>query len=173
MRRLVFAIAVLALAGCGGKVTYSQVPPTTWQIVYTWTAPAPTSGWPGCGTGQPACTYVISTLMVPTTTASCPSPSSSIIYTPINQAAPTSNASYTYLGAQAGGAICAVVQTVQNGSYSLPSAPSNVVDVPSVPGAPSTPGGTLAVQTAELETPTKGIGVATGLRATAAFVGGQ
>lgn len=172
MRKLIGVVGALGiLAGCGGKFTYSQVPPTTWQIAYVWTLPTPTSSWLGCGAGQPACSYVISILAVPITTTTCPSPSSTVVYAPVNQAAPTANLSYTYLSAQPASAICAVVQTVQSGSYSMPSAPSNVVDVPSVPGAPSTPGGTLAVQTADLETPTKGIGIATGLRTT--FVGGQ
>lgn len=136
---------VFLVAGCGGSAIHGQVPPTSFNVAYTWQAPVATSSWPGCSTGQPVCSYVLSTLTVPVGTATCPAPSSTVVYTPVNQAAPTTNLSYTYLAATAGQSLCAVVQTLQSGSYSVPSVPSNVVAIPQTPGAPSAPGGATQV----------------------------
>lgn len=136
----IIAIALLGLAGCGGKM-YGQIPPVSVNITYTWQAPsAPPSGstWPGC-TAQYPCAYVLSILTVAQSTQTCPAPSSSSVYSPVNQSSPTSNLTYVYQNPVLGDAYCAIVQTVQPSwtqQPSDPSPPSNVVLVNGKPGSP-------------------------------------
>ena len=87
MRRFLtsLVLSALALAGC-----HAQVPPTPAQAVYlTWTVPAAGNGWAGCGTGQPACTYVVSRAVLAAGVATCPVPNvTTPNYAPLNSASP-------------------------------------------------------------------------------------
>lgn len=141
MKKGITALAFLLLAGCGGCFSYSQVPPKNPDIVYTWTAPLT-----GCASG---CSYILSMLQVATGTTTCPA-STGTNYTPVNESAPVSATTYTFLSAPQGTLQCAVVQA-SNGILSLPSAPSNVVSVPTAPPAPGAPQGSQ--QTASVTEP--------------------
>jgi hypothetical protein len=138
---------ILATAALG---CHAQVPPTTYSVSLTWTAPAASGSWAGCGTGQPACSYVLSRASVASGTTACPATTGSN-YTPLNQSAPATGTSYS--DASATGSVCYVAQTVQSGAYSQPSSPSNVIVVPGLPSAPGIPGGTATETQAQMETP--------------------
>ena len=139
MRKMAISLLVLMTCGCGGSRIFGQVPPTTFNITYTWAAPAPTSTWTGCTAASP-CSYVLSILTVTAGTTTCPVANGN--YAPVNQSAPVSGTTYTYLQAQPNTLYCAVVQTEQAGVVSAPSAPSAVVVVPGVPAPGGPPAGT-------------------------------
>jgi hypothetical protein len=133
--RLILAALIVApiAAGCHG-----QVPPAVAKASLTWTAPLPSGAWLGCGTGQPACTYIVSRAVVASGTA-CPA-NTGTAYTPLNQNSPVATAAY--VDATAAGYVCYVAQTLQGGLPSQPSTPSNngvALNVPPPPGAPGMP----------------------------------
>lgn len=136
-------LLLLAALGC-----HAQVPATTYVVSLSWTAPAASGSWAGCGTGQPACTYVLSRAQA--VSGACPA-TTGTNYTPLNQPSPATGTTYT--DATAAGSVCYVAQTVQSGAYSQPSASSNVIVVPAVPGQPGQPGGAPTQTQAILVTP--------------------
>lgn len=135
---------VLAL-GCHG-----QLPPTApYNTVWTWTAPASGSTWPGCTTAAP-CTFVVSTLAVPSGTASCPASTGSNYAPQQTVTTGVSATTFTQTGTS-GETLCAVVQTVQSGNVSAASTPSSPVASPALPLAPNAPSG--ATQVSEVQMP--------------------
>jgi hypothetical protein len=150
--RIVFLILAAFLAvGCHAQLPPSPGYNTTWTV----TIPSPSNGWLGCGTGQPTCTLVISTLVVPSGTTTCPASTGSN-YVP-QQTATTGVAAPTWVQANTTGTSqCAVAQLVQTQagqtlpSISAASPPSNAVVSPALPLAPNVSGST---QVAGIEKP--------------------
>lgn len=137
-------IAVVAALGC-----HAQVPPSGHAGIVSWSVPAANSTWAGCGSGQPACTYIISALKVAATASSCPNSTGSN-YTPLNQAQPATGTSYTDV-ADNGSTVCYVAQTVQGTGISTASAPT--VTPVTIPGNPTAPSVTSQSAKAETEPP--------------------
>jgi len=103
------ALVLVFAAGCSN----AQLPPSKgYDVLWTVSIPAPANGWAGCGTGQPSCGLVISTLAVPAGTTTCPASTGSN-YTPQQTAAaPASGTTWTQ-DSTTGLTLCAVAQLVQ------------------------------------------------------------
>src|SRR6185312_55156 len=129
MRKLLpLLLLLLPLAACG------QMPPSSWQVSLTWTAPAPAGSWAGCGVGQPSCTYVVSRAILASGVTTCPA-TTGVAYTPLNQSSPATGTVYNDTTAS-GQTACFLVQTLQGGAVSQPS---NVAGPFVVPGSPLPP----------------------------------
>jgi hypothetical protein len=152
MKRLMklFSLMITLSALFAGVGCHGQLPPTpAYETIWSWPAAVAASGWLGCGSGQPACTYVVSTLVLASGTT-CPASTGSN-YTP-QQTATTgvSGTTWTQTGTS-GETLCAVVQTVQSGNTSGSSPQSNAVVNPALPLAPAAPSGNA--QAAALDKP--------------------
>lgn len=137
MRRFIALCALaVALAGC----SHAQLPPSTgYNVQWTVTIPAASGGWLGCGTGQPACSIVVSTLTVPAGTATCPASTGSN-YTPQQTAATAISGTTWTQDSTTGLTMCAVAQLVQAQAVSAASVASSPVTSPALPLAPSVSG---------------------------------
>jgi hypothetical protein len=131
MKKLL-GMLILALIGVG---CHAQVPPTNHVVNLSWTAPLPTTIWPGCATASP-CLYIVSRATVASSTSSCPAPNiDTPNYKPMNQSIPTSGTAYSDPTAS-GLTVCYIVQTQQGTAISSPSGTTNVINVPANPLAP-------------------------------------
>lgn len=111
-----------------------QMPPSSWEVSLTWTAPAPAGSWAGCGVGQPSCTYVISRATIAASGSTCPA-TTGTAYTPLNQSSPATGTVYNDT-TSSGLTVCYIAQTLQGGAVSQPS---NVAGPFVVPGSPLPP----------------------------------
>lgn len=126
---LIFA-ALLICCGCA----HPQLPPTPgYNTVWTWTAPNPCTG----------CTYVVSTLTL-TSGTSCPASTGSNYAPQQTVTTGVTTASWTQVNTT-GMTLCAVVQTIQGGQTSPPSAQSAAVVNPTLPTSPGVPSGNSTV----------------------------
>ena len=130
----------LIATGCG----HTQPTPTTgYQTSWSWTAPT-------TGSCTSTCKYIVSTLVVTSGTASCPTATGQ--YIP-QQTATTALSATTWTQANTTGLTnCAVVSSVFAGATSAASVPSSPVVSPALPTAPGIPSGTPG-QSAELVKP--------------------
>lgn len=122
-------LAVVGVLGFGALGCHGQLPPTNRVVNLSWSTPAAGSGWAGCGSGQPVCTYVIS--RAPASGGICPA-TTGTAYTPLNASSPATGLTYT--DAAAGGlTVCYVAQTLQSGAVSIASNSTGPLTVPGNP----------------------------------------
>lgn len=140
---LVVLAGIIAAAGC----SHAQLPPTKgYNVEWTVTLSAPSSSWNGCVAGQPACGIVISTLVVPAGTSTCPASTGSNYVAQQTTATAIQGTSWTQDNTT-GTTQCAVAQIVQTQagqtapSISAVSPVSNAVASPALPLAPGITGG--------------------------------
>lgn len=131
MKYLFSMLALVISIGC-----HAQIPPTNHTVSLIWTAATT------CGTGQPACTYVIS--RAPATGTTCPA-TTGTTYTQLNQASPTTGTTYTDTTAS-GLSVCYIAQTLQSGGVSVPSNTAGPTTVQGNPTAPSLENPTVATK---------------------------
>jgi len=133
MKRAFFALACIVPFLFGPIACHSQPSPTKgYNISWTWTAPT-------TGSCTANCSYIVSTLSVPSGTASCPAPTGQ--YNP-QQTSSTALSGTSWLQTNTTGlTYCAVVSSVFNSATSAASAVSNVVTSPALPTAPGVPSG--------------------------------
>lgn len=142
-KRFPLLVVLLAFSVIGCR---AQVPPTNHTVTLTWSAPAASGSWAGCGAGQPACSYVISRAVV--SGSSCPS-TTGTSYTPLNQTSPATGTTFVDSTA-AGLTACYIAQTLQGSAVSVPSNAAGPLAVPGNPLAPTINGQEAMKQTAPL-----------------------
>lgn len=150
-RMAAFALALGLLAvGCG----HAQVTPTSYQVDLAWVAPVASGSWLGCGTGQPACSYVMSRLTVAAGATACPAVNlSTPNYAPLNTATPAAGLTFVDTGA-VGTTACYIVQTLQGTAVSNPSNVAGPLVVPASPLAPTLSAPTAVADAKPLAVPT-------------------